>query len=102
METIGKIRRRHKVKGESISSIARDLNLSRNTVKKYINAETDPVYQRGHQPAPKLGAIQTVLETWLDQDSQRPKRERRTAQRLFEDLQQEMAMPAPTTARSAL
>ena len=32
METIGKIRRRHKVKGESISSIARDLNLSRNTV----------------------------------------------------------------------
>ncbi|MDP2964014.1 MAG: helix-turn-helix domain-containing protein, partial [Sulfurimicrobium sp.] len=38
METIVKIRRRHKVKGESISSIARDLNLSRNTVKKYLNA----------------------------------------------------------------
>ena len=89
METIGKIRRRHKVKGESISSIARDLNLSRNTVKKYLNAESDPVYQRSHQPAPKLGAIQSVLETWLAQDAQRPKRERRTAQRLFEDLQRE-------------
>lgn len=89
METIGKIRRRHKVKGESISAIARDLNLSRNTVKKYLNAEIDPVYQRQRQPAPKLGALQPVLETWLEQDSQRPKRERRTAQRLFEDLQRE-------------
>lgn len=89
METIGKIRRRHKIKGESISAIARDLNLSRNTVKKYLNAEADPVYQRDRQPAPKLGALQLVLETWLDQDSQRPKRERRTAQRLFEDLQRE-------------
>lgn len=89
METIGKIRRRHKIKGESISAIARDLNLSRNTVKKYLNAEVDPVYQRELQPAPKLGALQPVLETWLEQDSQRPKRERRTAQRLFEDLQRE-------------
>jgi predicted transcriptional regulator len=41
METIGKIRRRHKVRGESISAIARDLNLSRNTVKKYLKAEID-------------------------------------------------------------
>jgi transposase len=89
METIGKIRRRHKVKGESISSIARDLNLSRNTVKKYLNAEADPFYQRERQPAPKLGVFQSTLETWLEQDSQRPKRERRTAQRLFEDLQRE-------------
>lgn len=58
METIGKIRCRHKVKGESISSIARDLNLPRNTVKKYLNAEMDPVYQRERQPAPRLGTFQ--------------------------------------------
>lgn len=37
METIAKIRRLHIVNGESISAIARSLNLSRNTVKKYIN-----------------------------------------------------------------
>lgn len=89
METIGKIRRRHKVKGESISAIARDLNLSRNTVKKYLNAEADPVYQRERQPAPKLGAHQSTLEAWLTQDSQRPKGQHRTARRLFEDLQRE-------------
>ncbi len=89
METIGKIRRRHKVNNESISSIARDLNLSRNTVKKYLKAEMEPTYRRENQPAPKLGAFKETLEKWLDQDSQRPKRERRTAQRLFEDLQRE-------------
>ena len=89
METIGKLRRRHLVKGESISAIARDLNLSRNTVKKYLNAEADPVYQRESQPAPKLGAFQAILENWLEQDSQRPRSQRRTARRLFEDLQRE-------------
>jgi transposase len=89
METIGKIRRRHKVRGESISAIARDLNLSRNTVKKYLKAEIDPVYRRAYQPAPKLGVFQSGLETWLEQDGQRPKRQRRSAQRLFEDLQRE-------------
>ena len=89
METIGKLRRRHLVKGESISAIARDLNLSRNTVKKYLKAESEPVYRRERQPHPKLGAFQEKLETWLTQDSQRPKSQRRTARRLFEDLQRE-------------
>jgi len=89
METIGKLRRRHLVKGESISAIARDLNLSRNTVKKYLKAESEPVYRREHQPHPKLGLFQEKLETWLTQDGQRPKSQRRTARRLFEDLQRE-------------
>jgi len=70
METIGKLRRRHLVKGESISAIARDLNLSRNTVKKYLKAAADPVYQRESQPAPKRGEFQATLATWLEQDSQ--------------------------------
>lgn len=89
METIGKLRRRHLVKGESISSIARDLNLSRNTVKKYLKAESEPVYRRECQPHPKLGPFQERLETWLAQDAQRPKSQRRTARRLFEDMQRE-------------
>jgi DNA invertase Pin-like site-specific DNA recombinase len=39
VETIGKIRRRRLVQGESISSIARDLGLSRNTVKRPLRFE---------------------------------------------------------------
>jgi len=89
MESFVKLRRRHLVKKESISHIARDLNLSRNTVKKYLKAEEEPAYQRSQQPCPKLGAHRQQLETWLEQDSQRPKAQRRTARRLYEDLQRE-------------
>jgi transposase len=39
VETIGKIRRRRLVQGESISAIARDLQLSRNTVKRALRLE---------------------------------------------------------------
>lgn len=88
MESFAKLRRRHLVKGESISAIARDLNLSRNTVKKYLKADVGPAYRRQQQPCPKLGAFAEQLERWLVQDGLRPKRERRSAKRLFEDLQQ--------------
>ncbi|MEW7980693.1 MAG: IS21 family transposase [Candidatus Sedimenticola endophacoides] len=87
METVTKIRRRHKVNGESISSIARDLNLSRNTVRKYLKQSEPPDYERRNQPKPKLGDYEPILLRWLEQDAERPKRQRRTARRLFEDLQ---------------
>ncbi|EEG09141.1 IS21 family transposase [Pseudogulbenkiania ferrooxidans] len=89
METIGKIRHRHLVNGESISAIARSLNLSRNTVKKYLNATAEPTYRRQRQPKPQLGAFQETLEQWLEFDRTLPKAQRRTARRLFECLQAE-------------
>jgi len=42
VETLGKIRRRYFVNGESISQIARDFRLTRKTVRKLIKS-TDPV-----------------------------------------------------------
>ncbi|MBJ6611782.1 MAG: IS21 family transposase, partial [Candidatus Thiothrix moscowensis] len=81
METIGKVRRRKLVKQESISGIARDLKLSRNTVRKYLKADTEPAYRRSLQPCPRLGNFQDTLTTWLEQESALPKRQRRSAQR---------------------
>lgn len=89
METIAKIRRRHLVNGESISAIARSLNLSRNTVKKYINTTDEPAYQRQHQAKPRLGPFLDTLTKWLEQDQLLPKRRRRTSRRLFEGLQEQ-------------
>jgi transposase len=85
MESFAKLRRRHFVHGETISSIARELNVSRNTVKKYLNSGESPAYQRENQPSPKLGAFEGQLKGWLQQDAQRPKAQRRSAKRLFED-----------------
>jgi transposase len=87
METIGKIRRRRLVDGESISAIARDLRLSRNTVKRALRLETGVFeYQRKCQPRPRLGPYLETLEAWLEAEEKLPARERRTAQRLYEAL----------------
>jgi DNA-binding transcriptional ArsR family regulator len=74
MEVIAEIRRRHLVSGESISSIARDLKLSRPTVRKHLQTESEAVYLREHQPAPKLGEFQSVLESWLKPSASSPRR----------------------------
>ena len=90
MDIIAEIRRRHLVSRESISSIARDLKLSRPTVRKHCRTlTTEPVYRRYKQPTPRLGAFQETLEIWLRTERLLPKAQRRTARRLFEGLQAE-------------
>jgi transposase len=87
VETIGKIRRRRLVHGESISAIARDLGLSRNTVKRALRFEGEAFeYRRRSQPQPKMGPYLATLEGWLEAEEKLPARERRTAQRLYEAL----------------
>jgi transposase len=90
METIGKIRRRRLVQGDSISAIARDLGLARNTVKRALrHAGEGYEYRRQRQPQPKLGPFVALLEIWLAAEEQLPAREQRTAQRLYEALRVE-------------
>ncbi len=90
MDIIAEIRRRHLVSGESISSIAKSLNLSRPTVRKHLNTTSPQVYRRQHQPTPKLtGEFQQMLASWLSTEQALPKPQRRTARRLFEGLQAE-------------
>jgi len=89
MDIIAEIRRRHFVSGESISSIARSLKISRPTVRKHLATKDEPIYQRQIQPSPKLGDYKSQLVDWLDADAKLPKNQRRTAQRLFEGLIEE-------------
>jgi len=66
VETISKIRRRRLVDGESISAIARDLRLSRNTVKRALRLESGTFeYRREYQPRPKLGPYLETLEAGM-------------------------------------
>jgi transposase-like protein len=55
VETIGRIRRERLLKGKSIKEIARDLKVSRNTVRKVLRSgATAFEYEREVQPRPKL------------------------------------------------
>ena len=87
METIGRIRREYFVQGKSIKEIARDLRLSRNTVRKVLRSdETSFSYERQVQPRPKLGRWQEQLDRLLATNSEASARERLTVIRIFEEL----------------
>src|ERR1700734_2061220 len=87
VETIGRIRREHFVQGKSIKEIARDLRLSRNTVRKVLRSdETSFSYERQVQPRPKLGRWKEQLDRLLAANIEAPARERLTLIRIFEEL----------------
>ena len=79
MNMIGKIRRLRFRDGLTISEICRKTGISRNTVKKWLNAadDTEPKYQRKAKPT-LLTPYEERLKGWLETDSRRPKRDRRT------------------------
>lgn len=87
VETIGRIRREHFLKGKTIKEIARDLRVSRNTVRKVLRSgETSFEYEREVQPRPKLGRWTDELDALLASNATKPAREQLTLIRLFEDL----------------
>ena len=63
VETIARIRLDHLVRGVPIKKIARDLRVSKNTVRKVVRGdETSYSYERKIQPMPKLGPWVEELE----------------------------------------
>ena len=70
METIGRIRRAHLLHGKSIREVARELGISRNTVRKVLRSdETSHSYEREIQPRPKLGRWKTDIDGMLTKNA---------------------------------
>jgi transposase len=87
VETIARIRREHLSRGKSIKEIARDLKISRNTVRKILRSgETSFSYEREIQPRPKLGRWKADIDRKLMKNADASARERLTLIRLFEEL----------------
>ena len=87
VETIARIRREHFIKGKTIKEIARDLEVSRNTVRKVLRSgETSFEYERAVQPRPKLGRWATELDRLLAANVTKAAREQLTLIRIFEEL----------------
>jgi transposase len=87
VETIGRIRRGYFVQGRTIKAIARELKISRNTVRRVLRSGgTSFTYQRSVQPRPKLGEWTRELERLLAENEERAKRERVDLIRIFEEL----------------
>ena len=90
VETIAKIRRMYHVQKKGYKTIARDLRLSKNTVKKTIREDkTSYKYERTSQVYPILGAYINILKNRLMYDKNEPRRRKRSAKKLYQELCQE-------------
>mmetsp|Transcript_21063 Transcript_21063/g.81609 ORF Transcript_21063/g.81609 Transcript_21063/m.81609 type:complete len:500 (-) Transcript_21063:3709-5208(-) len=87
MDQIGWIRRLKGREGKSEREIARMTGLSRNTVAKWLRADVQPPKYRRPAVSCKLTPFEEQLTQALRADARRPKAERRTAKRLFAELQ---------------
>jgi len=90
VEIYGRVRRAVRVEGRSQRAVAREFGLSRETVRKMLQYAVPPGYQR-QQPIkrPKLGAWLGVIDAILNDDKQRPPKQRHTSKRIFERLKEE-------------
>jgi transposase len=90
VEIYGRVRRAVRVEGKSQRSVAREFGLSRETVRKMLQYAVPPGYQR-QQPIrrPKLGPWLGVIDAILNDDKQRPVKQRHTSKRIFERLKEE-------------
>ncbi len=87
MESAAKIRRMVLRDGKSIRSVAKKTGPSRHTVTKYVNDASPPNYNREASPVLRvLHGHKERLQALYDYDLTRPKRERRTAVNLYEQL----------------
>lgn len=87
VDRIGEIRRAYFDEHLSIKEIVRRLSVSRSTVRKVVRSSATAFrYERDKQPAPKLGEWVKGLTEILEREAELPRRERRSTQRLFEEL----------------
>jgi transposase len=90
VELYARVRRAVRVEGRSQRAVAREFGLSRETIRKMLEYAAPPGYQR-QQPIkrPKLGPWLGVIDAILNDDKQRPAKQRHTAKRIFERLKAE-------------
>jgi len=89
LETVVRIRREY-AGGKAIKAIARDLRVSRKVIRKAIRAPEGAFdYQRKVQPLPRIGPFQARLDTLLEENEVRGRRERLRMTRIHDLLERE-------------
>ena len=90
MAMYAKVRRMRLRDGLSITEIARRTSLSRNTIKAWLREPVRSEMQYRRRPGPrKIGPYAAALRQALEADARRPRRERRTAGKLYAQLREQ-------------
>jgi transposase len=84
------IRREYFIKRKSMRQIAREFHHSRKTIHKAIKDPGIPVYTRKKAHGkPVTGPYLPIIKQWLEEDRQRPPKQRHTAKRIYDRLREE-------------
>jgi transposase len=90
VEFYARVRRACHVDGLSERAAARLFGIDRKTVSKILKHSVPPGYRRSEPPArPKLDPFIPIIDQILEADRALPKKQRHTAQRIFERLRDE-------------
>jgi transposase len=84
------IRTAYRVYQKSIKQICRETGHCRETVRKVLRSEPFGYSPRVVQPYPVLGPYLQVIDQWLREDKDRPKKQRHTAKRIYDRLVREL------------
>jgi transposase len=88
MKDLGIVRRLYYRKGLSLSEIERRTGFTRKTIRHWLNAPegTEPKYRRRASEDTKIAPFAEHLNKALEVDARRPKRDRRSALKLFHEI----------------
>jgi transposase len=88
MAMIGKVLRMHRRDNKSVRQIVKATSLARNTVRKYLRSDKveEPSRRRREEPPSKLAPFVEAVELALMVDARRPKKDRRTAKALLQQI----------------
>ena len=78
-----------RVYGKNIKQIARETGHSKNTIKKVLRGEYSGYKERYNQPFPILEPYLEIIDGWLANDKESPKKQRHTAVRVYNRLKME-------------
>lgn len=81
------IRRAYYIEGKSIRQIQRETGHHRETIRKALEDGSVPQYTlKRSRPSPVLDPVKPIIDRWLAEDEDRPRKQRHTAKRIYERL----------------
>ena len=90
VELYARVRHAVMIEGLSQREAARRFGIDPRTVKKMLRYSVPPGYVRIRPPVrPKLDPFLGIIDRILDEDKERPKKQRHTSKRIFERLRDE-------------
>jgi len=90
VSTYRRVRIDYERNGLSQRELSRKYGLHRDTIRKMLEFSIPPGYQRKNPPhKPKLAPFIGVIDAILESDKDKPRKQRHTAKRIFERIQEE-------------